>query len=71
MKEIPIMPQEFKGEYGSNCGYTTTDPRRWTEKEIEWVKKLIEDGYSNKEIAINLLKKMITHILLIRLLIKC
>ncbi len=54
MKEIPIIPSEYIGDYTTNCGYTTTTPRKWTIKEIEWTKKLLEQGYSNKEIAISL-----------------
>jgi DNA-binding CsgD family transcriptional regulator len=54
MKDIPIIPDEYKGEHNKNCGYTTTTPRKWTKEEIEWTKKLIENGYSNKEIAISL-----------------
>ena len=52
MKEIPIIPNEYLGEYNKNCGYTTTTPRKWTIKEIDWTKELIKQGYSNKEIAI-------------------
>lgn len=53
-KEIPIIPEEYKGEHGTNCGYTITTPRKWTEKEIEWTKKLLKEGYTTKEIAISL-----------------
>lgn len=58
MKEIPIMPSEYLGGYGKNCGYTTTTPRKWTDKEIEWLKKLIEEGYAQKEIAISLSRSL-------------
>jgi DNA-binding CsgD family transcriptional regulator len=54
MKEIPVIPKEYLGNVTKNCGYTNTNPRKWTEKEIEWLEKLIKDGYSNKEIAISL-----------------
>lgn len=54
MREIPIIPCEYKGEYNKSCGYTTTKPRKWTKEEIEWTKKLINEGYSNKEIALSL-----------------
>lgn len=45
------MPIEYMGEQGKNCGYTTTTPRKWTDKEIAWTKKLLSEGYSAKEIA--------------------
>lgn len=54
MKEIPIIPNEYLGVHNKSCGYTTTTPRKWTKEEIEWTKKLIEEGYSNKEIAVSL-----------------
>lgn len=54
MRRIPIMPESYRGEYGTSCGYTTTTPRKWTDKEIEWTKQLMKDGYTCKEIAISL-----------------
>lgn len=48
---IPKMPTEFKGEVKKNGGYTTSQPREWTSLEIAWVKKLLDEGYSYKEIA--------------------
>ena len=54
MKEIPIMPESYKGDYGASCGYTTTAPRKWTKEEIEWTKALLDKGYNSKEIAVSL-----------------
>lgn len=48
---VPKMPEEYKGKVSKNGGYTSSSPRVWTEKEIDWVKQLIDKGYSNKEIA--------------------
>ena len=48
---IPKMAEEYKGKITKNGGYTTSAPREWTEKEIEWVQELLKAGYSNKEIA--------------------
>lgn len=48
---IPKMPDDYKGKTNKNGGYTVSAPRIWTKQEIEWVKNLIEAGYSNKEIA--------------------
>lgn len=45
------MPIEFKGETKKSGGYTISSPREWTEKELEWVKKMLDEGYSNREIA--------------------
>jgi hypothetical protein len=54
MRDIPMMPDEFKGATTTNGGYTKTSPRKWTDKEIEWVKRLMSEGYSNKEIAVSI-----------------
>ena len=51
MIEIPKIPQEYLGKYSKNCGYTTSNPREWTPKEIEWVKDLSNRGFSYKDIA--------------------
>lgn len=51
MESILKMPPEYRGETTKPGGYTTTVPRRWSEKEIEWALKLKEQGYSNSQIA--------------------
>lgn len=51
MRRVPIMPEEYKGEVTKGCGYTNTQPRKWSESEIEWIKSLKEQGYNTKEIA--------------------
>lgn len=48
---VPKMPDEYKGKTTKNGGYTTSNPREWTEKELEWVQQLHKQGYSNKDIA--------------------
>ena len=50
-REVPVMPAEFFGEVGKGCGYTDTPPRRWTERELEWIAGLKANGYTNAEIA--------------------
>ena len=45
------MPSEYKGEYTKNGGLTKFQPRKWTEKEIEWVMMLKEKGFNTKQIA--------------------
>lgn len=45
------MPEEYKGKITKNGGYTTSAPREWTDKELEWVQELLKQGYSNKDIA--------------------
>ena len=47
----PKMPEEYKGRTNKNGGYTASSPRVWTEKELEWVQKLMAEGYSTQEIA--------------------
>lgn len=54
MNNIPIMENDYKGKQLKGCGYTKTTPRKWTPEEIEWLKKMKKQGYSNKEIAISL-----------------
>lgn len=51
MKQIPTMPEEYKGEIKKSGGYTKTAPREWTSLEIEWVKTLLDRGFTSKEIA--------------------
>ena len=51
MREVPEIPKEYLGNYNKNCGYTKTTPRQWTQKELEWCKQLMSNGYNIKEIA--------------------
>lgn len=51
MMNIPKMPEDFKGTYTTNGGFTSTNPRKWTAAEIEWCLKLKEQGFSAKDIA--------------------
>jgi hypothetical protein len=46
-----LMPSEYKGEYTKNGGLVKFQPRKWTEKEIEWVNMLKEKGFNTKQIA--------------------
>jgi hypothetical protein len=46
-----LMPIEYKGEYTKNGGLTKFQPRKWTEKEIEWVNMLKAKGFNTKQIA--------------------
>lgn len=48
---IPKMPEEYKGNSITFGGYTKSQPRKWNEKEIEWLKNMIENGYTVNEIA--------------------
>lgn len=45
------MPKEYIGQTNKSGGYTKTVPRVWTDKELEWILKLKEEGYSLKDIA--------------------
>jgi hypothetical protein len=45
------MPEEYKGEIMKGGGLTKNLPRKWTEKEIEWVKMLQEKKINNKQIS--------------------
>lgn len=45
------MPDEFKGKVTKGCGYTKTDPRKWTREEVEYVLDLRAKGLSNEAIG--------------------
>jgi tRNA G26 N,N-dimethylase Trm1 len=45
------MPNEYKGDYIKNGGFTKNQPRKWTDKEVEWVNMLKKKGFNNKQIA--------------------
>lgn len=47
----PKMPSEYIGATTKPCGYTKTAPRDWTEKEIEWILHLKQQGWSMDEIS--------------------
>jgi len=46
-----LMPCEYKGQHTKNGGLTKFQPRKWTEKEIEWVIMLKEKGLNTNQIA--------------------
>jgi hypothetical protein len=46
-----LMPSEYKGDHTKNGGLTKFQPRKWTEKEIEWVNMLKAKGFNTKQIA--------------------
>ena len=52
-REIPPMPEEYKGKVERGCGYTKSEPRKWTDEEISWITSMRDKGYSNEEIAIS------------------
>jgi hypothetical protein len=45
------MPDEFKGKIMKRSQEKKSNPRRWTDKELEWCKSLREEGFNNKKIA--------------------
>ena len=46
-----ILPEKYKGKYTKNGGLTINNPRKWTDKEIEWLEMLQEKGFTTKQIA--------------------
>lgn len=46
-----LMPIEFIGQHTKNGGLTHNDPRKWTDKEIEWVIMLKNKGFTIKQIS--------------------
>lgn len=51
MRDIPLLPDNMKGELVKGGGYTKTRPRRWTAQEIQWLHALKDEGFSAREIA--------------------
>lgn len=51
---IPIMPSEYTGKILPDGGGNKSPHREWTDKEIEWFKKMLNDGYSRSEIALSM-----------------
>jgi len=45
------MPEAYKGKHTKNGGLTKFQPRKWTEKEIQWVSMLKEKGFNTHQIA--------------------
>ena len=45
------LPKDYIGEELKNGGYTKNTPRKWTEKEIDWLEMLIKEKFNNKQIA--------------------
>lgn len=48
---IEKMPEEYKGELNTKTSYTATVPRKWNQKETEWLIKCVEEGHTAPEIA--------------------
>ena len=44
------LPKDYIGEELKNGGYTKNTPRKWTEKEIDWLEMLIKEKFNNKQI---------------------
>lgn len=60
MREVPEMPEEYKGKINKSGGYTKNAPREWTAQEIEWATKLKEAGFTNKEIAVSICRSEVS-----------
>lgn len=50
-KEIPMMPDEFYGDYTKKNAYVKNTPRKWTKDEVDWCSNLSENGFTYEEIA--------------------
>lgn len=51
---IPSMPEKFLGSIRKSCGYTKTNPREWTDAEIDWMVEMKAAGFSVSAIASSL-----------------
>jgi len=51
MKNISKIPLEYIGNKTKEGGYTSTQPRKWTDKEIQWCLEKRKEGYSSSDIA--------------------
>lgn len=54
------LPMEYKGKETKNGGLTKNNPRKWTEKEIEWALWLKEKGFKNKDISKFLYRELVS-----------
>lgn len=45
------LPKKYMGKEQKNGGLTKNNPRKWTEKEIQWALWLKESGFKNKDVA--------------------
>lgn len=46
-----FLPLEYIGDETKNGGLTKNNPRKWTDKEIDWALMLKKKGFNNKQIA--------------------
>jgi len=53
-------PADVIGQIKKAGGYTKTNPREWTDSEIQWIKERKKDGYSNSDIALALGRSQIS-----------
>lgn len=67
---IEKMPEEYKGEITHNANKSDKQARKWTEKEIEWVKRLLQKGYTKQQIAQSIDRGIIATKIKIKLLSK-
>ena len=58
--EKHYLPLEYKGKETKNGGLTKNNPRKWTEKEIEWALNLKYKGFKNKDIAKFLYRELVS-----------
>lgn len=54
------LPRKYMGKETKNGGFTKNNPRKWTEKEIEWALSLKEKGFKNKDIAKFLFRNLVS-----------
>ena len=50
-REIPMLPQSYRGKTFACSEYVKSSPREWTQAEIDWLYKMKDMGFSNAEIA--------------------
>lgn len=51
MCNIEYMPEEYKGKNYKKNKYCKTVPRKWTDKEIDYMRYLLKKGYTTKMIS--------------------
>ena len=54
------LPKDFIGKETKNGGFTKNNPRKWTEKEIEWALNLKHKGFNNKDVAKFLYRELVS-----------
>lgn len=60
MENVLMMPEEYIGAARTKTQWTHSTPRKWTEKEIEWVLALQNKDYNAVQIACSVQRNIVS-----------